>query len=222
MVRVRLFTGIFNNKRELATVLSDNSGPILPVGGGWPQFVCIKTAAPWLSETATKRIQPMTRKFIAAVVGAALAITAVGAAPARADQDLVRALAAIAGIAIVGKVIKDKIEGNDNRVSRNRYDDRYYDVRPGYHSDRDVIRRVTPRPLPHNVRRRLLPGECLRSFRAHDRRYRVFGIECLERNYDYTRSLPRACEVRFRAEQKKRRGYDARCLRDRGYQLARR
>ena len=132
-VRVRLFTGIFNNKRELAPVLSDNSGPILPVGGGWPQFVCIKTAAPWLSETATKRTQPMTRKFIAAVVGAALAITAVGSSPVRADQDLVRALAVIAGIAIVGKVIEDRIEDNDNRVSRNRYDDRYYDVRPGYH-----------------------------------------------------------------------------------------
>ena len=75
----------------------------------------------------------MTRKFIAAVVGAALAITAVGSSPVRADQDLVRALAVIAGIAIVGKVIEDRIEDNDNRVSRNRYDDRYYDVRPGYH-----------------------------------------------------------------------------------------
>lgn len=168
----------------------------------------------------------MHRKFIAAIVGAALAVTAIGSAPARADEDVARALAAIVGLAIVGKVISDKIDDDKdkkkNRVSRGYYDDRYDYVRPSNRYYNDGIRRVEPRPLPRRVERRLLPGDCLRSYRANDRRYRVFEKKCLKRNYSYAKSLPSRCEVKFRSHNKKRRGYDARCLRDRGYQLARR
>lgn len=164
----------------------------------------------------------MTRKFIAAVVGAALAVTAIGSAPARADEDLARALAAIVGIAIVGKVISDKLDDDKKQPTVTRQattdDFRYIDRnRTG-----DVISRWEPRPLPRRVERRLLPGECLRSFQTRYGRERIFGKKCLKKNYDFHQSLPRVCEVAFRANNKKRRGYDARCLRQEGYQLARR
>ena len=165
----------------------------------------------------------MSRKFIAAIVCSALSITAIGAAPARADEDLAKALAAIVGLAIVGKVISDKLDDDKKpapTVTRNRvYDD--FRFENNARTDQ-VITPWEPRPLPRRVERRLLPGDCLRSFETPNGRVRVFGQRCLERNYSYNQSLPRACAVRFRVNNKKRRGYDARCLRREGYQLARR
>lgn len=164
----------------------------------------------------------MTRRFIGIVIGAAVAVTAIGNAPARADDDVARALAAIVGLAIVGSVINNRLDDNNNRAVTRRYEGRDIFGRPGTRRPDSVIHRVNPRPLPRRVAKRLLPGQCLRSFDTRDGRYRIFGKRCLERNFDYARSLPRACKVSFRANQKKRRGYDARCLRREGYQLARR
>ena len=163
----------------------------------------------------------MSRKFIAVIAGAALAVTAIGTAPAQADEDLARTLAAIVGIAIVGKVIKDRLDDDDDDrvVYRDRIDDRYTYTAP---RNDTVIRRVEPRPLPRSVQRRLLPGECLRSWQTRDGRERVFDKKCLKKNYSFANSLPRSCEVKLRVNNKKRRGYDARCLRRDGYQLARR
>jgi len=51
----------------------------------------------------------MSGKFISLILAASLAVTGMTAVPARADdQDVARALAAIAGIAIIGAVIHDK------------------------------------------------------------------------------------------------------------------
>jgi hypothetical protein len=112
------------------------------------------------------------------------------------------------------------------RISRapavtRRHDDRIYDVRRALpRSDHD-LRHFEAKPLPDRVKRRLLPGECLRSYRTVDGRSRIFGKNCLQENYAFNRSLPRACVVKFRSGGKTRRGYDARCLRREGYQLAR-
>lgn len=162
----------------------------------------------------------MSRKFIAAIAGTAIAVTAFGTAPARADDDLFRALATIAGIAIVGKVIKDRLdEDNNGVVYRNDY---YYPYVYTPPRNNNVTRRVEPRSLPRSVQRRLLPGDCLRSWNTSDGRARVFGKRCLQKNYAYNNSLPRSCEVKLRVNNKKLKGYDARCLRREGYQLARR
>lgn len=163
----------------------------------------------------------MTRKFIAAVAGAALVVTAIGAAPARADENLARALAAIVGVAIVGKVISDRLDHDDRVVSRNRHDDHNMYWQHDRNPAASGIRRAGPRPPQRHARRYLLPGDCLHSWTSRGERHRVFGKRCLKRNYEYTDSLPRRCEVTIRVNNKKRRGYDARCLRRAGYQLAR-
>ncbi|WP_298841329.1 hypothetical protein [uncultured Roseobacter sp.] len=157
----------------------------------------------------------MYRKFIATVAAAAVCITAVGAAPAKADEDVLRALAAIAGVAIVAKVISDRNDRKRNKaVTRNTY-------KPVQRS-LDPVYRLEPRPLPRRAQRRLLPGDCLRSIPTRDRTYRVFGKRCLEKHYSYTNELPHSCKVKFKGPNGKRRGWDARCLRREGYQLARR
>jgi len=165
----------------------------------------------------------MTRRFIATVVSAAIAVAVIGNAPARADEALARTLAAIVGIAVVGAVIQnqledDKKEKRAKRVSKNRSGVIYSNAR---HKD-NVIKRAPPRRQTHRVNRFLLPGDCLRSFSSPNGRYRVFGRTCLERNFGFTRQLPKACKVKFRANNKNRVGYGARCLGRAGYQLARR
>ncbi|GFE49211.1 hypothetical protein So717_09640 [Roseobacter cerasinus] len=154
----------------------------------------------------------MHRKFIATIIAAALAVTAIGSAPARADDDALKALAAIAGIAIIGKVIHDRNKRKSEqhtvtRKSSSHSNGRVYDLKP--------------RPLPQRANRRLLPGNCLRSVDTWDGRVRYFGKRCLERNYRHVDRLPQRCAVRFRGEDRSRRGYEARCLNRAGYKLAR-
>ena len=168
----------------------------------------------------------MSRKFIATVVAAALAVAMIGNAPARADEDVARALAAIVGAAVVGAIINQQLQddkkGKKNKVATHRKNKPVANVWPqGGRTDR-VIRRAAPRPLPDRVKRKLLPGQCLRSFDTRDGRARVFAKKCLNKNYAHNRSLPRTCAVKFRSHKKKQHGYDARCLRRQGYQLARR
>ncbi|WP_300056989.1 hypothetical protein [uncultured Roseobacter sp.] len=158
----------------------------------------------------------MHRKFIATVIAAALTVTAIGSAPARADNDALRALAAIAGIAIVGKVIHDRNKRKAEKQTVTRNSSTLY----GHGGDRVI--RVKPRPLPHRANRRLLPGDCLRSVDTWDGRVRYFSERCLERSYRHVNRLPQKCAVRFRGDDWNRRGYEARCLSRAGYKLARR
>ncbi|GIT86428.1 hypothetical protein [Roseobacter sp. OBYS 0001] len=164
----------------------------------------------------------MTRRFIATVVSAAIAVAVIGNTPARANEDLARTLAAIVGIAVVGAVIQNQLDDDkkDKRAKRaphNRSSVIHSNARYKDH----VIKRATPGRSPRRVNRWLLPGDCLRSFNTGNGRYRVFGKTCLERNYGATRQLPQACKVKFRTNSKNRVGYGARCLRRAGYQLAR-
>ncbi|MEM9575486.1 MAG: hypothetical protein AAF999_00590 [Pseudomonadota bacterium] len=167
----------------------------------------------------------MSHKFIATVVAAAVVIATIGNAPARADENMTRALAAIVGAAVVGAIInhelKDRKKEKKEKAAKRRKKKQVAPVRDYSWNDDAVIQRVEPRPLPARVERKLLPGNCLRSFETGEGRARVFGKKCLKKHYDYNRSLPQACAVKFRTDNKKRQGYNARCLRRQGYQLAR-
>ncbi|MDW3224002.1 MAG: hypothetical protein R8G34_14135 [Paracoccaceae bacterium] len=156
----------------------------------------------------------MHRKFIATIVAAALAVTTIGNAPARANDNVLGALAAIAGIAIVGKVIHDHNKRKDQRntVTRQTYN-------PPVQSYNNQVYNLKPRPLPKRANRKLLPGNCLRSADTRQGRVRYFGQRCLQQSYKFANRLPQNCKVRVRGQG---RGYEARCLRQNGYQLARR
>ena len=148
----------------------------------------------------------MHRKFIALVIGATVAITSLSAAaPARADsEDLARALAGIAALAIIGKAIHDRRK-DDDVVTRR--------------TGRGPI--IEPRPLPRRVARRALPAQCLRHAETDRGPRRVFGARCLERHYRHAHTLPRDCGRRVWTHRGWRYGYGVRCLRNRGYEIAR-
>lgn len=173
----------------------------------------------------------MYRRFIATVTAASIAITALGSVPARADErDVARALAAILGIAVVGKIIHDKKKDKERAVARQRAAPIYETqrVRPRYVEPRHVEpshvepRHVEPRPLPRHVRNnKLLPKQCFRSYDTRRGPVRMFGRKCLKNNFRHANSLPKHCKVRVNTYNGKRNGYQARCLRDAGYRLAR-
>lgn len=170
----------------------------------------------------------MYRKFIATVTAASIALTALGAVPAFADNYRAeRALAAILGLAVVGAIVhenrkdkkkqpvqvhgKPKHHGHQGHHGHKNHG--YAQNPPVYHPE--------PRPLPNRVNRKLLPQQCFRSMETRHGKVRYFGQRCLNRNYDFVHRLPQVCNYTFRTHKGDRRGYEARCLRDWGYRLAR-
>jgi hypothetical protein len=49
----------------------------------------------------------------------------------------------------------------------------------------------------------------------------MFGERCLQQNYQYANRLPQQCGQEIRTHNGRQYGYDARCLRNAGYSLAR-
>ncbi|QFT58478.1 hypothetical protein FIU94_06520 [Sulfitobacter sp. THAF37] len=173
----------------------------------------------------------MYRRFIATIAAASIAITAIGAVPAHAgDRDTVRALAAILGVAVVGKIIHDNNKKKKQRVHRQPapvyappYSTPPRHRPPQIHQPRHNPPRYNPqpRPLPQHVNRKLLPKQCFQSFDTRRGKVRMFGEHCLQRNFRHVNSLPRNCQYKFGTPNGLRTGYEARCLRDAGYRLAR-
>ncbi len=143
------------------------------------------------------------RKFIAAVIATAMAITGFSAAPARADSDdIAKFIAGAAILGIIGAAI------NDSKKDRRRPP--HVEPLPG------------PKPLPPRVRRYDLPAQCLTSIRVRGKDRNLLGMRCLRRNYDYVRELPNRCYAEFDNRNQSRRGYRPGCLRKHGYRLVRR
>lgn len=159
----------------------------------------------------------MYRKFIATIAATSITITALSALPARADQeDVARALAALVGIAIIGKIISDS---KDDDVVTRRYPS-YPDPVYRPHRPRRVDPApIYPRPLPRRVHRRELPQHCFRSYDTPQGRFHMFGRKCLRKNYHFVNSLPQQCAQRIRTYHGIRNGFSARCLRRAGYRL---
>ncbi|TDL81582.1 hypothetical protein E2L08_05550 [Palleronia sediminis] len=66
-----------------------------------------------------------------------------------------------------------------------------------------------------------LPVSCLHRAEERHATRTVFGAQCLSREYRHADRLPDRCRTTARVFGKDRRAYDARCLRDRGYRVAR-
>ncbi|XDA98559.1 hypothetical protein AB1M95_01260 [Sulfitobacter sp. LCG007] len=81
---------------------------------------------------------------------------------------------------------------------------------------------ISPRPVPRDVARKLLPGQCLQSGDTSEGRQQVFAFDCLSRNFPFTGDLPAQCRTTVDGQGRGTLAYEATCLRDRGYQLARR
>mgnify|MGYP001822154855 CR=1 FL=1 len=159
------------------------------------------------------------RQFIGTIAAIAIAITGFSAVPARAgDDELAAALAVILGLAVVGTAINKR---NDDKKARRKVHTQKPQVQPGYVQPHRG--HIQPRPLPRQVDRKLLPQRCLFNLETQDgRNIQAFGQRCLNRNYQFTNSLPQQCGRRVWTRNGAGYAYGARCLTKQGYQLARR
>jgi hypothetical protein len=171
----------------------------------------------------------MYRRFIATIAAASIALSTVGAPAYAGNRDTTRALAAILGLAVVGKIIHDNNKDKKQAQQHQRRDSDTH--RPAHKPPRYTQKQHQPqynqhkpqaRPLPRNVDNKLLPGNCFNSYKTRQGRVQMFGSHCLNNSYHFANRLPRQCLSVFSTPRGNRRGYEARCLRDRGYRLAHR
>lgn len=145
----------------------------------------------------------MSRKFIATIVAAAITVTGISAAPARADEDVVKIIIGAAAIYALSQAFENN---NEPRVSTTS------PYRP---------QRVEPRPLPRRARRLApIPARCLVRHNTHNGPVRMIGQHCVNRHYRHVNRLPNSCRVSRNTYRGVRHGYRPRCLRRAGIDVA--
>lgn len=96
----------------------------------------------------------MSGKFISLIIAASMAVTGLTATPAQANnRDLALALAAIAGVAVVGKVIHDsnKSDRRKREAAQKHYNNhRYHNQRPYYAQPKRNHRPHHAKPQRHH------------------------------------------------------------------------
>lgn len=178
----------------------------------------------------------MHRIFIAGIISASIAITALSTGSATAaDRGTTNFLAGLAGLAILGAIIHDsKKKKAREHTSRDTYVPHQNEYEHGgragrhdhgynAHSRHKGKHHHQPkaRKLPHRVSRKVLPGKCLRRLDTRHGQRRILGGRCLDNNFRHVNSLPGSCYREVRSRGRLHHGYGARCLRNKGYSIAR-
>ncbi|MGY9047072.1 hypothetical protein P775_18490 [Puniceibacterium antarcticum] len=177
----------------------------------------------------------MSRKFITTLLAAAVALTGLTAAPAWAANNdaLLRTLGIGTGLLIVGAAIKnandhDKRKEKDRREERDRNDVPFgsagnfghHNQGNGYgHDNRGGGFGHDKRGGKFDRYREPLPGRCLIETRDGPR---AFEAHCLSKRYSDSNKLPDFCRSKVRTRQGRVSAYDARCLSNSGFEIARR
>ena len=143
----------------------------------------------------------MSKRLIATVLAASLALTSVSAAPARAADsgEIARFIFGAGALLMLGQALS-KNDRNRNVTRRYDYDQDYHVYTP-------------PRP------RKILPSACLRVNRFDNGPRRFFGRPCLRNNNVRIGRLPNQCKRTIWTYNGKRTVFAARCLRRNGWTL---
>lgn len=158
----------------------------------------------------------MHRKFIAFVLSAAMAVTALTTGPVRADEeDIAKWIAGAAALAIIGAAIADA--NKDRKTPAYNYNQGYghnnYGHDPKYGSSHS-----------NYPKHKTLPRQCRVQSVRHGQPVRGFSARCLKRKHVDLRTMPRDCAVRVWDSATSRRDvvFQGQCLRRYGYQVAQR
>ena len=144
----------------------------------------------------------MKKQMIAAVTAIALALTSAAATPAMAQSRENDALKVLLGAAAIGLLLsqanKDKRSKEKAKVTRHKpYDDWKPRKKKVHH-------------------KKYIPAQCVFSVRGHQ----VVSARCLQ-EYGIARNVPSRCAFVINTSWGQRTVYGSRCLKDRGYRLAR-
>lgn len=172
----------------------------------------------------------MSRKFIASVLAASLAITSVSAMPARADGDnLVKFLAGATALVIIGKAIDENRNRrhqetqNDRNNPRHHHDDRNYERDHGNRYHYNNRAHPPSRAQNHHYRQHnVLPRRCKESVYTPEGTRNYMNGYCLQKNFDHSARLPNQCRVTVLSRHREKSGYSIRCLNRQGYRISER
>lgn len=156
----------------------------------------------------------MTKKFMATVLAASIAMSAISAVPAMAKpSNGVRVLQGLAALYIISRVVKDnKTHRQPEATSRGR--NRHTTQTPSRsrnHWDKPA------RPQRHSLN---LPNRCLKTFYTRQGETRAYGAHCVNKQAPRL-SLPQQCKRRISTDRGRRNVYGPNCLRQHGYHVAR-
>ncbi|EAU46751.1 hypothetical protein [Salipiger bermudensis] len=178
----------------------------------------------------------MSRKFIAAVLAASLAITTFSAAPARADgKDALKLIGAAGALYLLGNSIaqaRERAEDERKKDKRKKEEkarqeahakqwrERHENRRDERHDARrtDPPRVVGPAFGQRRDAQYVLPARCMMRIEGGGSRY-AFDRDCMTNAGVRTSRLPDACEMYVRDGGRKERAFDGACLRRNGYGL---
>ena len=164
------------------------------------------------------------RRFIATIAAGATAfalMTAAAAVPARASgsDDLAKALAAVAAIAIIGAAV------NDNRKDKAKVHAQHQFPQQMHRRDRDVDRWGAPDRRHHDkpsrgykARAVTLPANCAVEVGGRHGVQTAYIGRCLQRS-GIERNLPRRCEMPVRLRGKRTTAYDEGCMIGAGFRV---
>jgi hypothetical protein len=138
----------------------------------------------------------MFKPLAAPLLAGAIALSPIGAAPARADGDLGKVVAGIALLAIIGTALQDRADAAPAPVHHPHPAPGYG---PGYG--------YTP-PLP---------AQCKETIREHGRDVTIYGKACLKQHMRRAEWLPGQCERKVEIFGNPRSVYGAQCLRRLGW-----
>ncbi len=144
------------------------------------------------------------RTLIGPVLIAALVITGVSAAQARAEtSDLAKFLIGIAALAAIASAIDND---SSAQASTTQTQDQYYGSRR-YHDQRRYRKSFA------------LPARCLRIFRTPRGERRLFSARCIDRNTERLAKLPKDCRRTVLTRQGRTWALSPRCLRRAGFYI---
>lgn len=139
----------------------------------------------------------MTRRLVAPLLAAAIAVTPMAASPARANDDLAKALLGALVIYGIAKGVQAQERRDDRRVER-RADDRHGWQKGG-------------------PRGRIIPAQCVRRVDWRRGTTHIVPERCLER--EGFRNLPDRCAISISGPGSRRDVYGLSCLQQAGYRV---
>ena len=162
---------------------------------------------------------------------AALCALGIAAQPqdaAAADgDDVARALAGLAVIAIVAKAVDDRNDKKKRKAAERRHAEETSGAALfGRRDDRRVIDwRIRPygdntRPVRRGHKKHALPRHCLRTVETRRGDRTAYASDCLNHSYRFASRLPRSCETAVRTPRGFRTVYGRRCLARDGWNVA--
>ncbi len=155
----------------------------------------------------------MLKPLIAGIIALSLTLATPLQAGGLDRDDVGKLILGIAAIAALNAALENRREDRSTTQVRDR------DMRAPRVSPNNANRWSD---LNRQTNRRVIPHACLRNIETRFGTQRMFGLRCLERNYNHVNSLPDRCAVRVYTNNGPRRGYDPLCLREQGYRSDRR